>query len=216
MFYLAEAASARESAALSTLRGWMAAINRVHLEAGHRPPGDDTAMTMFLRGLSRTTSTRVQQRPISALRIQELRVVCRHLDALATTPLQLRDRALLLLQSQGILPGELSRLQWSDITFDAHRATLTLQPIRSVSRGRTLTLADARRSERAALEALQRWRDVATTDPSFISPRSTSTATATANRCCPSRSAGPCLQTVIARATWYTRHPGAGRRRAGG
>ena len=44
MFYLAEAASARESAALSTLRGWMAAINRVHLEAGHPPPPATTPL----------------------------------------------------------------------------------------------------------------------------------------------------------------------------
>ena len=39
MLYLAD--SARNGAALGTVQGWCAAINRVHLEAGLAPPGPD-------------------------------------------------------------------------------------------------------------------------------------------------------------------------------
>ena len=148
-------------------------------------------MTMFLRGLSRTTATRAQQSPISALRIQEMRQVCRHLDALATTPLQLRDRALLLLLSQRILPGELSRNAVE--RHHLHRAPGDVDTCNP----------SAASAEVAALPLLThgdqsgpRWRlcnggvTSPRPTPTSFSRESTATATATANRCCPSRSGG--------------------------
>ena len=77
MLYLAETAG--EGVALGTLRGWMAALNRVHLEAGESPPGDDPGMSIYLRGLSRLAGRRRCEN-VSALRIALLRQVCEVLD----------------------------------------------------------------------------------------------------------------------------------------
>ena len=51
MMFLADAADGHAPLSLSTLRGRIAAINRVHVEAGHPAPGDDPAMAMLMRGL---------------------------------------------------------------------------------------------------------------------------------------------------------------------
>ena len=63
----------RGGAALGTLRSYMAAINRVHVEAGLMPPGDDPAMTMFLRTMSKTVEPSDPQGEISPLKIGPLR-----------------------------------------------------------------------------------------------------------------------------------------------
>ena len=74
LLYLGDAEGSR-SVALSTMRGWAAAIARVHMEAGFPSPTGDRAMTLFLRGLSRMAPERERQEPITALRIAALRAV---------------------------------------------------------------------------------------------------------------------------------------------
>ncbi|QCW51025.1 hypothetical protein FE634_12550 [Nocardioides dongxiaopingii] len=81
-------------AALGTLRGWMAIVNRVHLEAGLIPPGKDPAMTTFLRGLSRAHPPSQRHEPMAALRMDDPRYVLRDVDTDPTTSRRARDRAI--------------------------------------------------------------------------------------------------------------------------
>ncbi len=59
MLWLADAVEGDPPASLSALRGRLAGVNRVHVEAGHAAPGDDPAMTILMRGLWRV----VDQQP---------------------------------------------------------------------------------------------------------------------------------------------------------
>ncbi|GAB3781537.1 hypothetical protein GCM10027601_10950 [Nocardioides ungokensis] len=119
MLYLS-AATQDGGFALSTLRGWMAAINRVHLEAGLPPPGQHPAMGMFLRGLSRQLPHRAAAPQMSALRIDGVRAICKALEVETTDFRTLRDRALLCLHALGLGDGEISRLSWDDIHLSRH------------------------------------------------------------------------------------------------
>ena len=58
----------------------------------HRPPGDDPAMTMFLRTLRRVAPPRTPADQVTALRIGLLRAACRTLDAYPVNPVELRDK----------------------------------------------------------------------------------------------------------------------------
>src|SRR4051794_8443841 len=58
MLYLSDGADGPTPCSLSTLRGRAAAINRIHVEAGFRPPGDDPGMSLLMRGLGRTLAPR--------------------------------------------------------------------------------------------------------------------------------------------------------------
>ena len=114
----------RGGAALGTLRSYMAAINRVHVEAGLMPPGDDPAMTMFLRTMRKAVEPREPQGEISPLKIGPLREVCRYLDGVGPDPVEIRDRALFALHRAGIGDGEIARLRWPDVRLTSRRATL--------------------------------------------------------------------------------------------
>jgi len=93
MLYLTYAAGENaDGAALATLRGWVAAINRIHVEAGLPRPGDDPAMTMFLHTLRRVAAPRTPADQVTALRIGFLREACRTLDAYPMNPIELRDK----------------------------------------------------------------------------------------------------------------------------
>lgn len=85
MMFLADHVG-EHGAAIGTLRSYMAAINRVHVEAGLMPPGDDPAMTMYLRSLRKVVAPRDPGSQVSALKIGPLREVCRYLDSIDRTP----------------------------------------------------------------------------------------------------------------------------------
>ncbi len=124
MLYLADCA--RHGASLSTVRGWAASINRIHREAGHRPPGDDPAMSTFMRGVGRVAQPKVVTQ-VAALRIADVRAVCRHLDELESDPSALRDCAILALSAEGLSDGAISRLDWVDVTLAARSTILRLR-----------------------------------------------------------------------------------------
>ncbi|GCD90169.1 tyrosine-type recombinase/integrase [Nocardioides sp. LS1] len=180
MLYLA-AATKEGGFALSTLRGWMAAINRVHLEAGFPSPGQHPAMGMFLRGLSRQVPRPPARPQISALRIDGLRTVCKALEAETTDFRTLRDRALLCMHALGLGDGEISRLLWADIHL---RQRSILVEVRGAGSGRPTRqiTADVRQpvgeSALAALAALRRYTD----GPALNDSRPVFTPTPTSSR----------------------------------
>jgi integrase len=164
MLYLAGMARAEPPASISTLRGTAAAINRVHLEAGHTPPGNDPQVPVLFRGLSRILKRPTQRNRIDALRIEALRHV---LGSMQEHDARLiRDVALLTLIGCGVSATASAGLKWSTIEFRAK--TIRLTPVR----GRTgppaaaITLSGA--SAATARRALARWLDVAGTDPDWV------------------------------------------------
>lgn len=168
MLYLTDAIEDTEGLALSTLRGWVAAINRIHVEAGLAPPGDDPAMTMFLRTLHRVMGPQPSAEQISALRISDLRTVCRALDAISADPIEVRDRALLALHRVGVGDGEMARLCWSDISIMAGHADLLLVSPRSDRPDRRVRLKASRNKTQCPLEALNQWRSLAGTSIPWV------------------------------------------------
>ena len=114
MLYLASAASA-DGASLNTLRGWAAAIRRIHEEAGFASPTDDPAMRMFLRGLSKQIPPREKPMQISALRINGLREVVRTLDARSRDVREVRDRAVLGVLEAGAIVNRMRVLDWAEV-----------------------------------------------------------------------------------------------------
>jgi integrase len=146
-------------AALGTLRCYMAAINRIHVEAGLMPPGDDPAMTMFLRTMRKAVPPRDPRREISPLKIGSLREVCRYLDAIGPDPVEVRDRALFALHRAGAGDGEIARLRWDDIRITPTRATVRLRSVCSDRSDRIILIDRHRDDDLCGVHALRAWRD---------------------------------------------------------
>ena len=127
MLYLSDAIDSNGNA-LSTLRGYAAAIARVHLEAGLPSPSADPGMRLFLRGLSRMSPPAKRVTPISALRITALREVCAAIDRDALDIKEVRDRALFGLIGAGMMPAQISRLRWGDVSLQSESPTVTVRP----------------------------------------------------------------------------------------
>lgn len=121
MSFLMQRAGGSQASSLATLRGWLAAINRIHLEAGFSPPGDDPGMAMFLRGLRRLAPQDVPQEPIKALRIADLREICRGMQAGVADPALVRDRLILLLSARGLSAAQMAHLRWENLTLGRTR-----------------------------------------------------------------------------------------------
>lgn len=160
MLYISDTVT-EDGVALSTVRGWMAAINRVHLEAGATSPGEDPAMTMFLRGLARSFPPRTRPQAMSALRINELRQVCRSIDSLGFNPPAIRDRAILNLHRLGFGDGELSRIRWDDISITNSELHLAAASVRQGRPGHRAQLRLGERHEAETRKSIEAWRSIA-------------------------------------------------------
>ena len=156
-----------DGAALSTIRSWMAAINRVHREAGHPAPSDDPVMGMFLRGLARTHPPRSRPHTMSALRIADLREACRHLQSLRVDPRALRDAAVLGLHVAGLGDGEISRLIWPDIRVSTDRIRIKVQSVRADRQSRVVNVGGTGVAK-ATTAAVESWKRIATTSPEAV------------------------------------------------
>jgi integrase len=167
MLFLADHVG-REGAALGTLRSYMAAINRIHVEAGLMPPGDDPAMTMFLRSMRKTVVPRDPQTEVSALRIGPLREVCRFLDSIGPDPVEMRDRALLALHLAGAGDGEISRLRWEDVRLTPKRAVVSLRSVRADRSDRTIQINAQDDVTTCGVRALRAWRDLGGIDIAWV------------------------------------------------
>lgn len=169
MLYLAAQIDADPPPSLSTLRGRVSAINRVHLELDHPPPGDDPALGMLMRGLSRTLPSRQGVEPVRALRVEELRAVCAHLHR--PDPVVVRDAALLRLRLAGLSVGSLARLRWRDVRWDRDsvlfgiRSRLDAEPVEWVR------VEAGEVAGTSPVAALQRWRTIATEQPPLVFTR---------------------------------------------
>lgn len=160
MLYLADAAGeGPDGAALATLRGWVAAINRLHVEAGFAPPGDDPAMAMFLRTLRRVAPPRTPGEQVTALRIGFLREVCRRLDDCPADPVELRDKVVLCLHRAGLSDGAIARLRWEDVVLSARRAVIRVESPRAGRSGRSVRIGSHPNGSLCAVSALQEWRN---------------------------------------------------------
>ena len=161
MLFLAEHGTGPDAVSLATLRAWLSAINRVHLEAGERPPSEDPGMRMFLRGLSHTTPARREPNPVKALRISDLRVICRHLARGADDPVSVRDQAMLVLFGHGVTVTELAHLRWSDVHLDSDEVWLWLRPSLTGQPTRRTIGRPSMPGEVSAVRALTGWRTIA-------------------------------------------------------
>lgn len=157
MVYFANAID-EDGVALSTLRGWIAAINRVHVEAGHPPPGGDAAMPMFLKGLARLAPSRRKPEPMSALRIDAVRRVCHVLDSMTTDSTQVRDRAILGLHLSGVGDGEIARLRWADVRLAERTIRITIRPVGSQREARVRTVRARKEPGACPVVAMAAWR----------------------------------------------------------
>lgn len=154
MAYLTER---RTSASLSTLRGVLAAISRIHFEAGLPPPRSDPALGVFMQGLSRTTRTEPLAPQISALRVSDLREVCAALDAASHDPRRVRDRCALMLWGCGLDCTEMAHLRWDGVKVRSKGVDLYWLDSQGVVQSRSRLRAS---DGSDPLPAIAAWRDV--------------------------------------------------------
>jgi integrase len=160
MLFLAGMIEDDDSTSLNTLRGYTAAIGRVHREAGQPAPNDSPLLSQFMRGLSRHTEIQ-PPRPVQtgALRISEVRRIMRYLDTLTVDARALRDAAILSLHHLGLGDGQIERLTWTDLRFDDDApASVRVGAVRAGAKDRTLQLSLTNDGERTAVERLLAWR----------------------------------------------------------
>ena len=160
MLYLAGLLDDVPPPSLSTLRGRASAVNRVHVECDLPPPGDDPAVAMLMRGLSRSVPSRAPEDPVRALRIEELRLVCRTLDC--PDPIVVRDAALLRLRLAGVPAGALSRLRWRDVRWRDDGVELGLRTALNAEPSSWLRVPDHHDP------ALARWQAIAGPHPPLV------------------------------------------------
>ena len=130
-------------------------------------------MSMFMRGISRGARPTARSQ-VAALRIADLRAVCRHLKGLEQDEASLRDRALLTLSALGLSTGAISRLDWQDVQVTPTGVHLRLVAARSGGQARVLTVDEAPSEARCSVDALKRWRVASGgSGPVFVGDRPT-------------------------------------------
>ncbi|MCU1622918.1 MAG: hypothetical protein JWL79_1763 [Frankiales bacterium] len=165
MIYLASMVDQEVPPSLSTLRGHVNAINRVHAELDLPVPGDDPAMNMLMRGLSHQVPSTRAADPMDALRIEDLRAVCRYLEL--PDPRLLRDRAIIALVAVGVPAAIVARLRWQDLRFTDRQAVMRER--RAKNAGPTTTRKLPASGDAACpVHALRAWRDVAGSGPPLV------------------------------------------------
>ena len=163
MLYFQSLADGEHQVAVSTLRGRLAAINRVHFEAGFPSPGSDPAMAVFLRGLVRMLGPGARRDPVRALRVADLRAVARSMPIRDAR--MIRDRAILSLHASGVSDEGIARLQWRDVIVRRKSARIT--DCGHLGVATTVTVTD-RDPELPAFSALLAWRAITTNDPAPV------------------------------------------------
>lgn len=166
MTYLADLIKSDPPPALNTLRGRVAAINKVHAESDLPVPGDDPVLSLMMRGLSRTVPRPAAHNQIAALRIADLRDVLRHLAH--PDPVLVRDGALLHLWTCGVDAGHLARLRWGDIHIRDTHAELALRSAYHREPDVRLRIDRAGDVKACPIHALLSWRDLAGVTPEQV------------------------------------------------
>lgn len=166
MLFLTDMIARTPQPSLSTLRGWCNAVNRIHLEHDVRSPGDDPVVGMMMRALSHAVDAPEPAEPITALRVEDLRAVCRNLDH--PDALVLRDAAIIKLSLAGVPNGAMARLRWTDVRFDRDRVLLGERPAKNSSVTSWRIVPNQTDQALCPVTALLRWRAVAGPTPPLV------------------------------------------------
>lgn len=165
MLFLADMVDREPQPSLSTLRSFVNAINRVHIELDMNSPSDDGAVRKLMHGLSHVaTSSQPQQ--ISALRVEDLRAVCRHLEH--PDAVVVRDAAVVRLVLAGVPVAVIARLRWQDVRFDRAKVVLGERPAKNAAVTSWREVQAHPDPSRCPVAALQRWRSVAGSRPAVV------------------------------------------------
>lgn len=141
----------------TTMRGFAAAVSRIHLEAGLPSPNRDPGMAMFLRGMSRIALPPKKHHPISALRITGLREVCHVINRDSLDIKEVRDRAILGLIAAGMNGAQIARLAWDDLEMTPKVVEVTIRSIHRTP-STTLSLGALEGDGACPITALYEWR----------------------------------------------------------
>lgn len=166
LLFLTDMIDRQPQPSLSTLRGWCNAINRLHLEHDQAAPGDDPSVAMMMRALSHAVPASIPANPVTALRIEALRAVCRHLDH--PDAVVVRDAAVVRLVLAGVPRPVIARLRWQDVRFDRGRMLLGERHAKNALVTSWRSVPAANEPARCPVEALQRWKSVAGTSPPLV------------------------------------------------
>lgn len=165
MLFVADLVSRNPQPSLSTVRGYVNAVNRIHRELDMGAPADDAAVGLMMRGLSHVIGT-PRANPMSAHRVEELRAVCRHLDH--PDAVVVRDAAVLRLVLAGVPAAVVARLRWSDVRFNRQGMLLGERPAKNAAVATWREVAAHSDPLRCPVHALQRWRSIAGTRPDVV------------------------------------------------
>ena len=166
MLFLTDMIARSPQPSLSTLRGWCNAVNRIHLEHDVAAPGDDPVVGMMMRALSHAVPSPEPADPISALRVEDLRVVCRQLEH--PDALIVRDAAIIKLVLAGVPHGIVARLRWADVRFDRDRVLLGERHNKNASVTSWRIVPALPDQSLCPVTALLRWRAVAGPNPPLV------------------------------------------------
>jgi integrase len=165
MLFLSSLTLQPHPASLGTVRGFVHAINRVHTELALPLPGDDPTMHLLMRGLSRSIPASRATPAVDALRIEELRLVCRHLDL--PDPRVVRDRAIVALAHAGLSNGVIARLRWPEVKLSRRKVILG-ERLAKNARVSSWRILPASKGPGCPVAGLLAWRDLAGTVPTAV------------------------------------------------
>lgn len=164
MVYLLSLVEGDAQVAISTVQGRLAAINRIHLEAGHTPPGRDPATQVFIRGLVDILGPGRRREPIKALRVGDLRTVAH--DIQETDARLLRDAALVAMYASEVPASALATLKVSDVRITARTAHVRIPDPLHPELTQTIRLRDI--DGMPARSALATWHRATTGASPFL------------------------------------------------
>jgi len=153
--YLAESA---DWCSISTLKRRLMAIRHAHIEEGYLPPTDHPKIKAILRGIKRQKG--IAQRQAAPLMRRDLQKIVRHM---AATPIDLRDKALLLLGFAGAFRrSELVGLNIEDLerVDEGYLVHIRRSKTDQEGRGRIVAIPKLR-GRLCAVAAVERWIDTA-------------------------------------------------------
>ena len=143
----------------STLSRRLAAISIAHQWAGKVSPTTDVRVREVMRGIRRTLGT--AQAEAAPLTIGDVRRICARLS---DTPIDVRDRAVLLTGFAGALRrSEIAALDLDDVTHRDEGIALTLRRSKTDQEGagRRVALTRGSDHETCPVSALDRWIELA-------------------------------------------------------
>lgn len=148
-------AEASRGAKYATISRRAAAINFLHVTAGHESPTRSNIVSGALKGIRRTLGTAPKQKaPATARRISEMARLC------PPTTQGRRDRALLLLGFAGAFRrSELVALRVEDLEEVPEGLRVTIRRSKTDQEGRGQTIAIARGEVHCPVAAVRNWLD---------------------------------------------------------